>query len=399
MGKEEIKHNPCSDRIWLISKERDLSLDLGEVFAGTRIESVKEYRISDIAKYMINPNPVKVNKRLVGCELVHRRSGWQALKQRMGTLFSKKEKGISRRGTNREELLTTMVLPDVSEIATPELNAHINHVYDLLTPFDAVVQKLSNLPKDTVMDVNGICEDLEGNRSFMHIREPVENKIQFIINNLSKNISVLLEKAHLKRGLFEMRGYDFKAYNPDNQNRLVKFVKDGKPGLCTITRDNRPEYMTGDVELITYLQMFELALKGNPRLENLIHTYCQGAATPTKIFFNQEIKTEYSRANLPLVYRKMEAKGTIGPREKKLITRVLNRKQFGLSFNYISRNGEFKDRVITSVFVMQDVNALEPIKLLAPGLYSTLNSRAAISEAGTFYLIDSIRGVQDEPRV
>ncbi|MBI9091998.1 MAG: hypothetical protein JEZ12_22525 [Desulfobacterium sp.] len=155
-------------------------------------------------------------------------------------------------------------------------------------------------------------------------------------------------------------------------------------------------YLLEDPELITYLQLFELALKGNDPLKNLLYHYCEGSALPLKFLFNQEIKTDYSRANLPLLYRRMEESGTMGPREKMLITKVLNQEQFGLSLNYIPQHGEFNARLITSIFVMQNLKALDPIKTLAPQLYSTINSNAAISEAGTFYLIDSIRGVRDE---
>jgi hypothetical protein len=397
VGTEVIKHKSYFDRIWLISSGWKSSLDLEEAFPGLETDSVREYRISDIANYMINPNPIKVNNRLMGCEIIHRRSGWQAVKQRIKTLFSKNTKDDPARPSDQGEVLISGILPSASAAAaTKELNTHISQIYDLLIPFDALVQKISNLDKNLVLDVNGICEDLEGNRSFMRIAGPVENKINFIIHNLAKDTQVLVEKAHFSEGLFEMRAFNFKAYNPDNHHRLVKFTQNDKPMLCTLTHDNKVNYVLEDVELITYLQLFELALKGNDPLKNLLYHYCEGSALPLKILFNQEIKTDYSRANLPLLYRRMEESGTMGPREKMLIAKVLNQKQFGLSLNYIPQQGEFNERLITSIFVMQNLTALDPIKSLAPQLYWTINSNAAISEAGTFYLIDSIRGVRDE---
>ncbi|MCP4119947.1 MAG: hypothetical protein GY737_32040 [Desulfobacteraceae bacterium] len=397
MDTQVVKHKTYSRKIWLISSGWKSSMDLGNIFPGLETDSVREYRISDLANYMINPNPIKVNNRLIGCEILHRRSGWQAVKQKMSSLFSKEKSKDPARAADQGDILISGLIPgSSSSAATKELNAHISRVYDQLIPFDTMVQKISSLDKAAVLEINGICEDLEGNRSFMRIAGPVEDKINFITHNLSKDIQVLVEKAHFNEGLFEMRAFDFKGYDPDNQHRLVKFIQNGKPMLCTITHDNRVNYVLEDVELITYLQLFELALKGNDPLKELLFHYCEGTALPLKILFNQEIKTDYSKANLPLLYRRMEESGTMGPREKKLISRVLNQKQFGLSLNYIPQQGEFNDRVITSIFVMQDLKALDPIKSLAPQLYWTINSSAAISEAGTFYLIDSIRGVRDE---
>lgn len=397
MGTQVIKHKAYSHNIWLISNGWKSTLDLGKTFPGLEANSVREYRISDLANYMINPNPIKVNNRLIGCEILHRKSGWQAFKQKISAFFSKNRVDDPAREEDQGEILLSGLIPGASAAAaTKALNTHISRVYEQLIPFDAMVQKIASLDKAAVLDINGICEDLEGNRSFMRIAGPVEDKVNFIIQHLSKEIQVLVEKAHFSDGLFEMRAFDFKRYDPDNHHRLVKFIQNGKPMLCTMTHDNRVNYVLEGVELITYLQLFELALKGNEPLKNLLCHYCEGSALPLKILFNQEIKTDYSRANLPLLYRRMEESGTMGPREKILIARVLNQKQFGLSLNYIPQQGEFNERLITSIFVMQNLKALDPIKSLAPQLYWTINSNAAISEAGTFYLIDSIRGVRDE---
>ncbi|MBI9090792.1 MAG: hypothetical protein JEZ12_16365 [Desulfobacterium sp.] len=239
MGTDVIKHKSYSDRIWLISNGWDSSLDLDQIFPGLEIDSVREYRISDLANYMINPNPIKVNNRLIGCEIIHRKSGWQAIKQRMSTVFSKNGVDDPPKADPQGKLLISSILPGACAATTKALNTHISRIYDLLTPFDTLIQKISNLDKATVLDINGICEDLEGNRSFMRIAGPVEDKINFIAHNLSKEIQVLVEKAHFSEGLFEMRAFDFQGYNPDNHHRLVKFTQNGKPVLCTITHDNK----------------------------------------------------------------------------------------------------------------------------------------------------------------
>jgi len=72
------------------------------------------------------------------------------------------------------------------------------------------------------------------------------------------------------------------------------------------------------------------------------------------------------------------------------------KKEFGILFNYVpvTRTGEKK--LLTNVSVMHDVRALEPLKEDLPELYSMINKMASISEAGKYYLLDSIRGYGNE---
>ena len=37
--------------------------------------TVKEYRISEIARYLIHPGPIEIRKRLIGCEVHTARNG------------------------------------------------------------------------------------------------------------------------------------------------------------------------------------------------------------------------------------------------------------------------------------------------------------------------------------
>ena len=51
-----------------------------------------------------------------------------------------------------------------------------------------------------------------------------------------------------------------------------------------------------------------------------------------------------------------------------------------------------QNKLYTQISVMHNVRALEPLKNELPQLYSEINKRASFSEAGHFYLLDSIRG-------
>ncbi len=56
-----------SERMWIISKGRYKELDLSRIREGVKSQTVMEYRISDLARYLLNPKPIQVAKKLVGC--------------------------------------------------------------------------------------------------------------------------------------------------------------------------------------------------------------------------------------------------------------------------------------------------------------------------------------------
>jgi hypothetical protein len=48
--------------------------------------------------------------------------------------------------------------------------------------------------------------------------------------------------------------------------------------------------------------------------------------------------------------------------------------------------------MFTDISVLHDLRALEPLRKNLPHVYSAVVKRAVISEAGKFYLLDSING-------
>jgi len=58
--------------------------------------------------------------------------------------------------------------------------------------------------------------------------------------------------------------------------------------------------------------------------------------------------------------------------------------------------GSSEQKLCTNVSVMHEVSALEPIKNNLPELYSLINRMASVSEAGKYYLLDSIKAYRNE---
>ena len=55
--------------IWIISAGRESQFDLSEIDGGNVNENIREYSVSDLAFYLLNPQPIEVEKRLIGCEI------------------------------------------------------------------------------------------------------------------------------------------------------------------------------------------------------------------------------------------------------------------------------------------------------------------------------------------
>jgi hypothetical protein len=73
-------------RGWVITEGRPVRLDPTEFDPEAEKGVVKEYRISEIGRYLLNPGPIEIRKRLIGCEahqtssllsrLIQRVPGW-----------------------------------------------------------------------------------------------------------------------------------------------------------------------------------------------------------------------------------------------------------------------------------------------------------------------------------
>jgi hypothetical protein len=78
--------------------------------------------------------------------------------------------------------------------------------------------------------------------------------------------------------------------------------------------------------------------------------------------------------------------------KKNLIQPILNYLQIGISLSYFLLSDGHRDRMHTDISVLHDLRALEPLRKNLPHVYSEVVKRAMISEAGRFYLLDSING-------
>jgi hypothetical protein len=214
-------------------------------------------------------------------------------------------------------------------------------------------------------------------------------------NFISKDVGVILSRACIEEDLFEMRGYDFLTHEPNATYKLFTYHSGGAQKACVLTENNNIDFYLKDCRLLRHMHLLEQALRSDPSLSRAFNLCIEGQATPIRLFFNKKFEIDYSKAALPEVYLDVFKSLNLELTKKNLIQPILNHLQIGISLSYILLSDSNQDRMHTDISILHDLRALEPLRKNLPHLYFEFEKRAMISEAGKFYLLDSINGTSN----
>ncbi len=380
--------------IWIISDGIPVNLDLSHICKELISGPITEYRISELSRYLLNPNPITLEEKVVGCKVQYRKPSAGIIKRSLNNVLPGNRNSPDSDNSHIEEIITA------SKIGNPTfkdegLNAHFIKINELLKPYDPVQKKLSALDKEKVDDIKALCEDIGRNRYQLNLQGSISDKINFVSNSLSKKTKVIANKAYLLNGLFEMRGFNFKGFYAKNSYRLIKFSQNNQLRYCVLNANYQFEYWINENILINYMHLFEQCIQSDLKLREALILCMKGEATPLKLFFAKQLGQDYSDKHLPTVYREVFTTHKISQDEKDTLAETLNKCQSIVSFNFVPLSGPEKYKLCTNISVMHDFKALEPIKSHLPQVYSEINKKALVSDAGKLYLLDSIRGYQN----
>jgi len=380
--------------IWIISDGIPVNLDLSNICKESISGPVTEYRISELARYLLNPNPITLEEKVVGCKVLYRKPSAGIMKRALNKIIPGHSKPTDSDNAHSEEIITT------SKIGAPTfkdeyLNAHLIKINELLKPFDPVQKKLSALDREKVDDIKALCEDIGRSRYQLNLQGSISDKINFVANSLSKKTKVVANKAYLLNGLFEIRGFNFKDFYAKNGYRLIKFSQNNQFRYCVLNTNYQFEYWINENILINYMHLFEQCIQSDLKLREALMLCVKGEAKPLKLFFAKQLGQDYSDKHLPTVYREVFNTHKISQDEKDTLAGTLNKFQSIVSFNFVPLSGPEKHKLCTNISVMHDFRALEPIKSHLPQVYSEINKKALVSDAGKLYLMDSLRGYQN----
>lgn len=388
--KKKPKYDPS--RIWLISNSGAIKSSESYLYPDIQSTSATEYYISDLARYMMNPSTIEIPKKLVGCEIYHVKPAGQRFKERLKRLFPGKKKDVPVEKDPPDEIIMARTEIKAPSRKDKHFVGHVRRINESLRPYDPLPAALARLEKNIVSDIIGICDDVDGSRSSLNIRGDIDNKINYVNQFHGKDVGVILNCAHISKGLFELRGFDFTSYDPNRSHRLVKYMEDGKPRACVFSANHKVDYYIEDLNTISYMHILDQAVKANRNFRDAVYQCIKGQATPLKLLFNKQFEIDYSKTALPKVYQSIMDSCDMGTVERQVVASSLNQMQFGIAFSYIPDADSGETKLFTHITVMHNVRALDPIKDNLPHIYSEINKRATISEAGHFYMLDTIRG-------
>ena len=401
MAAKEYKRSgssPNSD-IWIISGGRDSQIDLSAIEAAKNNEqliAVKEYQISDVAHYLLNPKPIEVVKRLIGCEIHYRQGLATRFIEKIKRLFPRRLRHLWNGHMIPAEVLLSHCKIEMPALKDKALENHLTRIYESLRLYDSVSRRLPQLDPHQIEHVIGICKDIGGSLTYLKLQGSSDDKLKYVQNHISKDVAVLLRKAYIGDGLFEMRGFDFTAYDSGNAHRLVVYRENGKPKCCVLNSKNTVEYSLDNVHLLKFLVLLQQALTDDSKLNAAFGFCTRGKAKPVKLFFNRQFKVDYSRSQFPAIYRDILKHKKTNSNQQNLIRPALNYLQIGISFNYIPQPESAKDSMVTLISVLHDLRALELLRKNLPQVYQEIEKRVGVSEAGRFYLLDSIEGFNND---
>lgn len=382
-------------RVWVISGGRSSDIDPARIDKDADQTAAKEYRISEFARYLLDPQPVEIKKRLVGGEVHYFQKPLQKVKVILSRLFSTKASRARDLLNSSADVFVSQHKFKTPELQDPELEAHLSKMETQLRSYDTFAKRLSQLNRSKISHVIGICEDIGANYSYLKLQGSADEKINYLLKHVSNDVGVVLSKANISEGLFELRGFDFKSYDPGNYFRLMTYRKKGCPLACVLDSSNRVEFQLSEIEALKHLHVLEQSLQVNPGFSNSFKRCIAGRARPVKLLFNKQLEIDYSKTKFPEVYRKVFETHGIKNNQRNLIKPILNYLQIGVSFSYLPPADAGDDKMFTHISVLHDFRALEPLKKNLPNVYSEMNKRTAVSEAGCYYLLDSIKGISN----
>ncbi len=385
-----LSHN--NSGIWIISEDRFSDIDLGRVVDDNLDGPHKEYKISDFGRYLLNPRSIEVKKKMIGGEIHYKQGAFKKIRRALRKILPARSKDGKINAGLAPEVIVSRFKLRIPAMQDPALESYLNKIYDQLKTYDSFAKRLAQLDLRRVVQVVGICEDVGGNYSYLKLQGSIDEKIKYLGNFITKDVGVILNKAYIAEGLFELRGYDFKSFTPAKSYRLLAYKSGGEPKACVLTGRNQVEFYLSDYHLIKYLHLLEQSLRADSGLCGAFGQCLAGQAQPIKLFFNKKLEIDYAKSPLPAFYQDVFRTLNVSLKQRNLIKPMLNYLQIGVSLNYMFNDDNRDDRMFTHISILHDCRALEPLRKNLPEVFATVSKLGCASEAGRYYLLDAING-------
>ena len=168
----------ANEDFWIISEGRNIDGDLCGIEDVPDEGTLREYKISEIAHYLINPGSIEIKKRLIGCEIHYRKPRLARIKEGFSRIFPRKIRRWINANASPPEVLVSNCKLKIPYMNNPDLEKHLLSIYEHLRSYDIVIKRLPHLNIQKIEHLIGICEDIGGNLSYLKLQGSTEEKIK-----------------------------------------------------------------------------------------------------------------------------------------------------------------------------------------------------------------------------
>ena len=135
----------ANENFWIISEGRNIDGELCGFEEVPDEGTLKEYEISDIARYLLNPGSIEIKKRLIGCEIHYRKPGLTRIKEGFSRIFPQKIRRWINANSRSPEVLVSNTKLKIPYMNNRDLETHLISIYEHLRSYDVVIKRLPHL--------------------------------------------------------------------------------------------------------------------------------------------------------------------------------------------------------------------------------------------------------------
>ncbi len=381
--------------VWIISPGSSVDFDVSALGINAEPKKVTAYDLSDIGRYLIHPGPIEVENQLRGCECDLKPAGFGRARQFGRRIFAR----LGFSGRKADPAKSTFLVR--SAVKSPSLKdaqlaGHIEQLRGLLQPFDPLFQEIASLDLNRVVEIRGLCEDEAGQRTVLNLKGTIAAKKQYVLDHLLKPVRMTLTSAHIADGLFEMRGWNSALFDEHRRHRLLHFQVDGKFFACLLNDRGGMAFWINDIRHLHRMLLLQQAIDSSFQLGDIFDRCLTGNVRPLRLMFNSNPDIGYTPDRIPPVYQDIFNTLKLDPEMRRNVIGALNDRQLGVSLSCVTQEGSADPCPVTSISVLHDVRALEPLRSGAPQVVAAIDRCATTSEAGKYYLLEDIQGRRDD---
>ena len=173
------KHNNTQEkdtvRIWIISEGQLSNIDLSRLCEEPVSGPVTEYEISALAQYLINPNSLSLEEKVIGCKIHYHKPRTGKFGNAVRRIFTNSDPADNSNSLVEEVVSASKIR--ATDFKDERLNQHFMKIREQLKPYDAVQKRLTSLDRDNIENITAICEDIGKVNHQLNLQGSINEKI------------------------------------------------------------------------------------------------------------------------------------------------------------------------------------------------------------------------------